>query len=135
MAAGGPVRASDYNMLNQFIDDPNTMRLCQTNTSFHVAMLVRRGKIIQTASNRVGTRSRGSGYSKYTIHAEKNVIKQIRNLHLLDGCDLFIMKIHQHKLTKELTFCHSSPCHSCQVFIEKCQKEYGLKNVYYTEFP
>lgn len=102
-------------------------------TSFHIAMLMKRGKILLVASNRVGSRSRGCGYANYTIHAERNVIKQFGDVSKLKGCDLFVMNIHQNKSTGEKYFSCSKPCHECQVFLEKCQTEYGLKNVYYTD--
>lgn len=104
-------------------------------TSFHLAMLMRRGKILAIASNRVGSRSRGCGYAKYTIHAERNVIKQFGDLSKLKGCDLFVMRIVEHKMTGDRFFGNSEPCHECQVFLEKCQAEYGLKNVYFTSTP
>jgi hypothetical protein len=131
-----PVRQSDYSLLENFLEDPNTMSLRQmTRTSFHLAMLMKRGKILAVASNRVGSRSRGCGYAKYTIHAERNVIKQFGDTSKLKGCDLFVMNIHENRLTGEKYFRFSKPCHDCQVFLEKCQGEYGLKNVYYTDEP
>jgi len=134
--AAQPTKSSHQGLLEAFLEDPNTMRLQQSDKmhSFHVALLVCRGKILEVASNRIGSRSRGSGYGHYTICAERNVIKQLGNLQLLKGCDLFIMKIHEHKETGERTFCYSRPCHFCEVFLSKCQREYGLKNIYYTEF-
>jgi hypothetical protein len=128
-----PVRKSDYALLEAFLEDPNTMKLRQMErTSFHIAMLMRRGKILEVASNRVGSRSRGCGYAKYTIHAERNVVKQFGDLSKLKGCDLFVMRIVEHKMTGDRFFGNSEPCHECKVFLEKCQAEYGLKNVYYT---
>ena len=128
-----PVRQSDYALLESFLEDPNTMKMRQMDrTSFHIAMLMRRGKILLVASNRVGSRSRGCGYAKYTIHAEKNVIKQFGDTSKLKGCDLFVMNIHINKGTGDKYFGNSKPCHDCQLFLEKCQGEYGLKNVYYT---
>ena len=129
-----PVRPSDYALLDSFLQDPNTMKMRQMEkTSFHIAMLMKRGKILLVASNRVGSRSRGCGYANYTIHAERNVIKQFGDVSKLKGCDLFVMNIHQNKATGEKYFSCSKPCHECQVFLEKCQTEYGLKNVYYTD--
>lgn len=131
-----PVRQSDYSLLENFLEDPNTMKMRQmVNTSFHIAMLMKRGKILAVASNRVGSRSRGCGYAKYTIHAERNVIKQFGDTSKLRGCDLIVMHIHENKMSGERQFRCSKPCHGCQVFLEKCQNEYGLKNVYYTDEP
>lgn len=129
-----PVRTSDYSLLESFLEDPNTMKMRQMDrTSFHIAMLMRRGKILGVASNRVGSRSRGCGYATYTIHAERNVIKQFGDTSKLKGCDLFVMNISLNKMTGEKHFKNSKPCHDCQLFLEKCQTEYGLKNVYYTQ--
>jgi hypothetical protein len=109
------------------------MRLRQSEKiSFHVAMLVYRGKIIEVASNRLGSRSLGCGFGTYTIHAEKNVIKRFGDLSRLRDCDLFVMNIHEHRLTGERYFSNSKPCHDCQLFLEKCQRRYGLRHIYYT---
>lgn len=109
------------------------MRMRQTDkTSFHVAMLVDRGKIKAVASNRLGSRRQGCGFGTYTIHAERNVIKRFGDMSKLTGCDLFVMNIHEHAVTGDKYFMNSKPCHDCQVFLTKCQNKYGLKNVYYT---
>lgn len=128
-----PVRASDYSLVEQFLTDPNTMKMRQTDLiSFHVAMLVRRGKILRVASNRLGSRSQGSGFSNFTIHAERNVVKEFGDISQLKGCDLYVMRIHQNRLTDEKYFGNSQPCRDCQLFLEKCQRRYGLRHVYYT---
>jgi hypothetical protein len=129
-----PVRTSDYALVESFLDDPNTMRLQQTDrTSFHVAMLVRRGKILCVASNRIGSRSQGCGFSKYTIHAERNVIKAFGDVSKLKGCDLYVMRISQDRSTGEKSFGNSAPCRDCQLFLEKCQRRYGLRHIYFTK--
>lgn len=128
-----PVRTSDYSLVEQFLNDPNTMKMRQTDLiSFHVAMLVRRGKILRVASNRLGSRSQGSGFSNFTIHAERNVVKEFGDISQLKGCDLFVMRIHQNRLTNEKYFGNSQPCRDCQLFLEKCQRQYGLRHIYYT---
>lgn len=129
-----PVRTSDYSLLERFLEDPNTMRMRQSEvTSFHVAMLVKRGKILRIASNRVGSRSQGCGFSNYTIHAERNVVKELGDVSQLKDCDLYVMRIHRNRVTEEKTFGNSAPCRDCQLFLEKCQRRYGLRHVYYTK--
>jgi hypothetical protein len=129
-----PVRASDYSLLDTFLEDPNTIRMRKSEvTSFHVAMLVRRGKILRVASNRIGSRSRGCGFSEYTIHAERNVIKEFGDVSRLKGCDLYVMRIHTSRTTCERHFSNSAPCRDCQLFLEKCQRRYGLRHIYYTQ--
>jgi hypothetical protein len=81
------------------------------------------------ATNNYGTRSRGSGYSRSSIHAERNVVKVLGNIHELKGADMYIMRFSREE---EMRFAKSTPCKACEKFLEKCMKEYGLKNVYYT---
>jgi hypothetical protein len=127
---GVPSHQSIPNLISSFLDDPRTTKLHDThNTSLHLAVLVRRGKVIATASNRVGTRSRGCGFSNMTIHAEVNVIKSLGDNTKVKGCDLYVMRIPKNC---GKGFMGSKPCHSCKVFLTKCMKEYGLNNVYYT---
>jgi hypothetical protein len=113
-----------------FLDDPRTMNLrMKHNASLHQAVLVKRGKIIAEATNNYGSRSRGSGYSKSSIHAEKNVVKELGDISKMKGADMYIMRFSR---SDPLEFVKSAPCPACVVFLEKCIKEYGLKNVYYT---
>ena len=125
---------NEKTILQMFLSDPRTTNLHMSHTtSVHVAVIVKRGKILAEASNRIGSRSSGSGYSKNTIHAEKNVVKALGDISLLRGADMYIMRLTNNK-TKEGfdRFLGSAPCNSCQLFLSKCVKEYGLKNVYWT---
>jgi len=134
-----PINDRHYALLASFMDDPNITRMRERHRTqrFHYAMLVLRGKIVAMASNDYGTPSRGGcGYGKWcTIHAEKNCIKKMGDLSKLKGCDLFVMKIREHAITGETYFSNSKPCKSCTIFLEKCQRAYGLKNVFYTSMP
>lgn len=97
------------------------------NTHFHVAAIVLRGKVIATANNRLGTRSKGSGYSKSTIHAEKAVVKELGDISKLRGATLCVWRLSSiHVLP-------SKPCSDCHMFLEKCMREYGLRAVQYTD--
>jgi hypothetical protein len=117
-------------IFQKFLEDPRTINLRMKHTaSLHRAVLVKRGKIIADATNNYGNRSRGSGYSQSSIHAEKNVVKEIGDISKLRGADMYIMRFSRKD---PLGFVKSIPCPSCMVFLEKCMKEYGLKNVYYT---
>jgi hypothetical protein len=125
---------SEKSILEMFLEDPRTMNLHTSHTtSVHVAILVKRGRVIAEASNRIGSRSSGSGYSKNTIHAERNVVKALGDTSLMRGADMYIMRISQNKLKVGYDrFMHSEPCSSCRLFLQKCMREYGLKNVYWT---
>ena len=101
--------------------------------SLHIAVIALRGNIIATATNRNGSRSSGSGYSSHSIHAEKNVVKQLGDISKLRGADLYVMRLSRdHKKENKEKFLNSKPCDQCQAFLEKCMREYGLKSVYFT---
>jgi hypothetical protein len=100
------------------------------NTSVHIAVIVLRGKIIAQATNRIGSRSRGSGYSHCTIHAEKNVLKVLGDYNKMRNADMYVMRCN--KESQKPFFINSKPCSDCEYFLTKCMNKYGLKNVYYT---
>ena len=130
------VHRTHASILEEFLSDPRTTNLVEYDKkrySLHVAVIALRGKVLATATNRNGTRSMGSGYSTHSIHAEKNVVKQLGDISKLRGADLYVMRISRD-VTKVSTdkFLCSKPCDECQAFLEKCMREYGLKNVYFT---
>ena len=127
------MKQSDVKLLDQIISNSRTVNLRYAHfASIHVATLIKRGKIIAQATNGFGSRSRGSGYSDSSIHAEKNVIKQLGNIHELRGADMYIVRISRDPRLEGLDqFVKSNPCPQCTSFLEKCIKEYGLKNIYY----
>jgi hypothetical protein len=121
-------------IFQQFLDDPRTERLRDRHYAhLHMAVIVKRGQILAEATNNYGSRSRGSGYSKSSIHAERNVVKQLGDISKLRDADMYVMRFTRD-LTKhrEGVLLGSEPCSACVVFLEKCMREYGLKNVYYT---
>lgn len=96
-------------------------------TRLHIAILQNRGKILGIATNSLGSRSKGCGYSERTIHAERAVLKKVGNVSLLKGATLSVIRIKE-----DGTIANSEPCHSCSVHLKKCMKEYGLRRVYYS---
>lgn len=128
-------RQSETRLLNHLATNPRTVTMCDMHhlLHIHVAVLMKRGKIIAEATNAYGSRSRGSGYSDRTIHAERNVIKKLGNIQDLRGAEMYITRISRVRGPDGVCKTASSaPCHDCSIFLEKCIKEYGLKNVYYT---
>ena len=121
-------------IFQRFLDDPRTVSMRDRhNGSLHLAVIVKRGKILAEAINNFGSRSRGSGYSKSSIHAEKNVIKNLGDISKLRGADMYVMRFSRNDDDCENgRFMCSKPCPSCSVFLDKCIREYGLKNVFYT---
>lgn len=96
--------------------------------SFHIAVLVKRGKIIETATNSIGSRSNGSGYSDLSLHAERAVVKKLGDISKLRGCTMYVWRIG----FAEFYPMSSDPCSECIIFLNKCMKQYGLRNVLYT---
>jgi hypothetical protein len=94
----------------------------------HIAVIIKRGKILCLASNGLGTRSRGCGYDTRTIHAERAVVKKLGDYSKLNGAIMIVIKIS--KYMNEIGY--SEPCHSCKCHLEKCIREYGLKRIYYS---
>ncbi len=85
------------------------------------------------AFNKNGNRSLGSGYSDFSIHAEKNAVKELGDISKLRGADMYVMRISASRTnTTSKKFMNSKPCPACDMFLRKCMKEYGLNNVYYT---
>lgn len=128
------IRQSEQLLLEHILSNPRTQNLKYAHfASIHVAVLMKRGKIIAEATNGFGSRSRGSGYGTSSIHAEKNVVKEIGNIHELKGAEMYVVRISRKKeCDTDHPFVGSKPCSQCHVFLEKCMREYGLKNVYYT---
>ena len=97
------------------------------NTHLHYATISRRGKVLATSRNRVGSRSRGCGWSHQTIHAERAVVKSFGDLSQLHGCILEVVRVNKHG-----EYLNSKPCDECTKFLEKCMKQYGLLKVMYS---
>jgi hypothetical protein len=127
-------RQSEESILQHIMSNPRTSVLKYAHyASIHVAVLMKRGKIIAEATNGFGSRSRGSGYCNNSIHAERNVVKEIGNIRELKGAEMYVVRISRTAdYEKQDPFMGSKPCCQCKVFLEKCIREYGLKNVYYT---
>jgi len=96
--------------------------------SFHIAVLVKRGKIIETATNTIGSRSNGAGYSDLSLHAERAVVKKLGDISKLRGCTMYVWRIGFAAYYPMA----SDPCSECLIFLNKCMKQYGLRNVLYT---
>lgn len=119
-------------LLKNIIEDPCIQNLQHRHyTSVHIAVLVLRGKIIAQAHNKIGSRSRGSGYSSYSIHAEKNVLKNLGDYEKMRGADMYVFRIGRG--TNSHMAMNSKPCYACELFLNKCIRKYGLKNIYYTQ--
>ena len=97
------------------------------NTSFHYAEIYKRNKLMASSRNRIGSRSRGCGWSDQTLHAERAVVKRFGDVSQLHGCILVVIRIG-----KQGDIMGSKPCADCQKFLEKCMKEYGLRKVIYS---
>jgi hypothetical protein len=97
------------------------------NTSLHYAELYRRNKLIASSRNKIGSRSRGCGWSDTTLHAERAVVKRFGDVSQLHGCILIVVRIN-----KQGEILSSKPCSDCQIFLQKCIEKYGLLKVLYS---
>ena len=95
---------------------------------YHQAMIVKRNKILAVSHNSLGSRSRGCGYSDQTIHAERAVVKNLGDYSQLKDAVLYVYRYNTHGELRD-----SKPCSDCQIFLEKCIREYGLRKVVYSE--
>jgi hypothetical protein len=121
----------DKKFITELFHDNRSLKSLWTATRLrhvHIAMLFKRGKILEIATNRIGSRVRGCGYDDRTIHAERAVLKKVGDYTKLDGAILIVFRISRG--TNELV--DSRPCKNCRPHMEKCIKEYGLRCVYHS---
>jgi len=97
------------------------------NTEFHVATILRRRKVIAVARNMLGTRCRGSGWSDQSLHAERAVVKRLGDISQLSGCTLEVVRLNKSGEVR-----NSKPCADCEMFLQKCMREYGLRKYVYS---
>lgn len=95
----------------------------------HIALIMKRGKILEIASNFVGSRQGGCGYDDLTIHAERAVIKKMGDHTKLAGAIMIVIRVSRG--TNQIGY--SKPCDMCKCHLDKCIKKYGLKCVYYSQ--
>ena len=90
----------------------------------HQATIIKRNKVLASAINTPGSRKMGAGYSDYTIHAERAVVKQLGDISQLRGATLIVVRYN-----RKGEVLNSKPCSDCQLFLDKCMREYGLRKV------
>lgn len=97
----------------------------------HVALLIKRGKIISQAYNKLASREKGASSrgSQSFIHAEKNLIKNLSNQELLRGSVIYVLRISSSNGGE---FSYSQPCPECTVLLHKCMQKFGLRFVYFS---
>lgn len=98
-------------------------------THLHLAMLIKRGKILAMATNREGSRSSGCGYSDFSIHAERAVLKEI-DISMVRDSVLIVVRITGRSSSVHLA--SSKPCEECERILGKFMKNHGLRAVYYS---
>jgi deoxycytidylate deaminase len=99
----------------------------KTRCSAHICTIVKGNRILSTAVNQSGTRSSGCGFSRYTIHAEMNALKHLGDIDRLRGATMYVWRFNARGQPT-----NSKPCSQCQRVLDKCMREYGLKQVFYT---
>lgn len=122
-----PAHSFEKYLLDVYCKDSEFLKQSKHRTQLHRAVVVKRGKILAEATNLIGSRSMGCGFSDRTIHAEKAVVKKLGNLDYLRGADLYVFRVG-----KTEDCCFSKPCADCECFLKKCMREYGLRFVFYS---
>lgn len=122
-----PAHSFEKYLLDVYCKDSEFLKQSKHRTQLHRAVIVKRGKILAEATNLIGSRSMGCGFSDRTIHAEKAVVKKLGDLNHLRGSDLYVFRVG-----KTEDCCFSKPCSDCESFLKKCMREYGLRFVFYS---
>ena len=119
--------------LPEILEDKSIINMLGSKINIHVAVLVKRNKLIAMATNKVGSRSRGAGWSDCSIHAEKNVVRELGDFNKMNGASMYVFRISSasDKIGLE-KIQNSVPCHDCHLFLEKCVREYGLMRIFYS---
>lgn len=94
---------------------PSRFTMKHQKTSCHVALLFHKRRLLAIGQNLLGGRN--------MIHAEADVIRKVGDVSKLRGAVLVVVRISR---CGEIRY--SAPCHSCQCLIEKCKREYGLRD-------
>lgn len=114
-----------------FIKEMNVVTMMEYkpvhNTHLHYAELYKRNKLVASSRNKIGSRSRGCGWSDNTLHAERAVVKRFGDVSQLHGCILVVVRIN-----KQGEILGSKPCADCEKFLTKCMEKYGLLKVVYS---
>jgi hypothetical protein len=93
----------------------------------HIALILKRGKLLAWGTNQYGSRKEGFGYDTYSCHAEASVIKRLGNKEHLRGAVLVVVRLGSRK-----NILNSEPCSTCKCRLEKHMREDGLSAVYYS---
>ena len=128
-------KANKPDFLTNLLDDERIISMYKNRiTKFHVAMVVKRGKILAQATNKAGSRSKGATRKGWFIHAEKNLLLSLKgNYSILTGADIYVVRVGGSPSCEgEKELWYSKPCPECTVLMIKCLDVYGLKNVYYS---
>ena len=97
-------------------------------TSCHYAAILNRQHTVIAASfNKASTRSAGRGSSRFTRHAEMDVLKRLGDLTKLEGCTLVVTRFNT-----KADIVGSRPCCECQTKLARVMRKYGLRAVLYT---
>lgn len=108
---------------NKFFDLARMMSLHSTYRFQIGAVIVRKNEIIGTGFNKPTKTHPESKHPFRTIHAELDAIVG-SDRSRLKGADIYVYREH-----KDGTYACARPCEHCMALL----KEYGVRNIYYTE--
>lgn len=99
------------------------------STHYHIALIMKRGKVLTWATNKCKTRSKTPCSGGYTIHAERNAIRQLGDHSKLKGSTMLVVRVLSNG-----SFGQSKPCETCTPHLKKCMDLYGMKVLYSNGF-
>jgi len=112
--------------IHTFLDSLPRLEPCWGIPHVHVALIVKRGKLLAWGTNQYSSRKEGCGSDHYSLHAEAAAIKRLGNKEYLRGAVLIVVRRSAE------SFINSEPCDTCKCRLQKHMREDGLSAVYYS---
>jgi len=113
--------------IHTFLESIPRLEPCWGIPHVHIAMILKRGKLLAWGTNQYSSRKEGCGSDAYSLHAEAAVIKRLGNKEHLRGAVLVVIRRGDTRLI------NSEPCSVCKCRLQKHMREDGLSAVYYSK--
>lgn len=112
-------------VVKELAEDVPPKKERRMTTHYHIALIMKRGKVLTWATNKCMTRSKTPCSGGYTIHAERNAIHQLGDHSKLKGATMLVVRV-----LSDGSFGESKPCETCTPHLKKCMNLYGMKVLY-----
>lgn len=112
--------------IQTYLETIPALKPCWGIPYVHIALILKRGKLLAWGTNQYSSRKEGCGSDTYSLHAEAAVIKRLGNKQHLKGAVLVVVR------QGAVSLINSEPCDVCKCRLEKHIREDGLRAVYYS---